>query len=332
MSLVVGAFFGLGLPTFTGYFTANTQTKSRAKLGGLAVLLVVLSYAAIVAIADGSALLVAGGLAALLAINLALLVRFNPQEKIIDSKNDVSYHAVVTNRTFYLYIIPWLMLSLINDLTMQVNVNYFTTLNLSNYILIENILAGVSAVICGFLADSKGRKRLALMGFILLGLGYATLGLFDKDIYGAWFYITVDGVAGGIFLALFLITIWGDIAQERNGEKYYFLGLLPYLLSTLAGATIGNYVTRIISEGTIFSFAAFFLFAATLPLFYAPETLPDKVMKDRDLKSYIENAKKKAQKEEEKNQQNQTKEPENPGASQDDPNYEEAKKLAEKYY
>jgi len=30
---------------------------------------------------------------------------------------------------------------------------------------------------------------------------------------------------------------------------------------------------------------------------YAPETLPDKVMKDSELKSYVENAKKKAQKE-----------------------------------
>ena len=48
--------------------------------------------------------------------------------------------------------------------------------------------------------------------------------------------------------------------------------------------------------GTIFSFASVFLFLAVLPLIYAPETLPEKIMKDRDLKSYIENAKKKAEK------------------------------------
>ena len=41
-------------------------------------------------------------------------------------------------------------------------------------------------------------------------------------------------------------------------------------------------------------------FLAVLPLIYAPETLPEKIMKDRDLKSYIENAKKKAAKETEK--------------------------------
>ncbi len=48
---------------------------------------------------------------------------------------------------------------------------------------------------------------------------------------------------------------------------------------------------------TIFSFASVFLFLAVLPLIYAPETLPEKLMKDRDLKSYVEKAKKKAQKE-----------------------------------
>jgi hypothetical protein len=40
----------------------------------------------------------------------------------------------------------------------------------------------------------------------------------------------------------------------------------------------------------IFSFASVFLFLAVLPLIYAPETLPEKTMKDRDLKSYIEKA------------------------------------------
>ena len=66
---------------------------------------------------------------------------------------------------------------------------------------------------------------------------------------------------------------------------------------------MGTYIFETMGDSgtsTVFSFAAFFLFAATLPLFYAPETLPEKVMKDRDLKSYIENAKKKAAKETEK--------------------------------
>jgi hypothetical protein len=40
------------------------------------------------------------------------------------------------------------------------------------------------------------------------------------------------------------------------------------------------------------SIASFFLFLAVIPLFYAPETLPEKEIKERELKGYIEKAKK----------------------------------------
>ena len=46
------------------------------------------------------------------------------------------------------------------------------------------------------------------------------------------------------------------------------------------------------SAYTAFSLAAFFLFLAVVPLMYAPETLPEKKMKERQLKQYIEKAKK----------------------------------------
>jgi MFS family permease len=54
--------------------------------------------------------------------------------------------------------------------------------------MIENLLAGIVAVISGFFADSVGRKRLTLAGFTLLGLGYAILGLFPMNSLGWWFY------------------------------------------------------------------------------------------------------------------------------------------------
>ena len=86
----------------------------------------------------------------------------------------------------------------------------------------------------------------------------------------------------------------------------------------------------------VFSFASVFLFLAVLPLIYAPETLPEKLMKDRDLKSYVENAKKKAQKETDKvhkkeklhiiQAEGKTQESENSSEIED------AVKLAEKYY
>jgi len=47
-----------------------------------------------------------------------------------------------------------------------------------------------------------------------------------------------------------------------------------------------------VSEYAIFSFAAFFLFLAVIPLMYAPETLPEKLIRQKELRRYVEKAKK----------------------------------------
>ena len=166
------------------------------------------------------------------------------------------------------------------------------------------------------------------------------LGFFNGNSFAAWFYVCADGVAWGAFTTLFLFTLWGDIADGKNSEKYYALGILPYLFSTLAGATMGTYLSQtLLSEGTVFSFAAFFLFAATLPLFYAPETLSDRILRNSDLNSYVNKALKKVKKETVKKQEN----PSNVEEFQENklteeesedlsPEDIEARKLAEKYY
>ena len=73
-----------------------------------------------------------------------------------------------------------------------------------SFMMTENILAGIFAVVGGFVADYIGRRRLVLAGFVLLGVGYASLGLFSENIVGWWFYTITDGVAWGIFYTIFL--------------------------------------------------------------------------------------------------------------------------------
>ncbi|PVX24936.1 MAG: hypothetical protein CW716_09090, partial [Candidatus Bathyarchaeum sp.] len=46
------------------------------------------------------------------------------------------------------------------------------------------------------------------------------------------------------------------------------------------------------SVATAFSLAAFFLFVAVMPLVFAPETLPEKKMELRRLRSFAEEAQK----------------------------------------
>ena len=75
---------------------------------------------------------------------------------------------------------------------------------------------------------------------------------------------------------------------------YYLLGGLPYLLASYLSELMKPAVDsfKVIQTSTAFSLASFFLFLAMLPLMYAPETLSEKRMKEMELKSYLEKAKK----------------------------------------
>ena len=87
------------------------------------------------------------------------------------------------------------------------------------------------------------------------------------------------------------MVIWGELAGNRVKEKYYFIGVLAFPLSSYVEVVVTPYI-GLIPASASFSLASFFLFLAVLPLMYAPETLPEKKIQIRRLKGYIEQAKK----------------------------------------
>jgi MFS family permease len=240
-----------------------------------------------------------------------------------------------------LYFVSWAMFSLVNYLTIPIQDKIFSQgefLFLTT--VFENVVIAVFAVLSGFLADIFGRKRLAIIGFIMVGMGYASLSLFQAQ--AAYFYFFADGVAWGIFYVIFLITIWGDIARYQHSEKFYFLGALPFVFSSFMRYLFEPYISSI-NSSLIFSYASIFLFLAVLPLVYAPETLPEVVIQNHDLNSYVKKAKAKAEREMGKSplieatdlQQDQESEQDptlEPAVNDDSSEYEKAKQLAEKYY
>ncbi len=326
LAISLGVYFGLGMPICMGYYSAATETGNRARLSGMIILSIGIGFFLLKSIGGADAVRISLGLLTWRSLGLAFLVFLKPKEKPIDQKSRLSYRAIISNKPFLLYFVPWLMFSLVNDLAFPANQNLFPETFISFSTMLENLLAGIVAVIGGFFADSIGRKRLTLTGFALLGLGYAILGLVPNYSLGWWFYITVDGIAWGIFSTIFLVTVWGDLAQGQNSEKYYVLGSLPYLLSNFTRISVVSYGAAAVSDMVaVFSFAAFFLFLAVLPLVYAPETLPEKTMKKLELRKYVE----KAQKEAEKAQRENGNDVVEIEANQE---FEEKLKEAEKYY
>jgi len=285
-----GIYFGLGMPVSLAYFASVTKETNRSRLGGVTFLAIFTGVLFLGALGITDIALNAAVLAVCKAVGLIICCAVKPVEESAFQTDKVSYGQIFKNRTFVLYFVPWIMFSIANYLALPI-VSQISGPSLFEYsMLIENVLAGVFAVISGFFGDYVGRKRLVVAGFILLGFGYASLGLFPQNIAGWWFYTAVDGIAWGIFYTIFLMTIWGDIAGGRNSEKYYAIGYLPFLLSIFTQLSLGTTLSSTVNTLAIFSFTSLFLFLAVLPLAYAPETLPLQMFKNRELKKYIEKA------------------------------------------
>jgi hypothetical protein len=247
-----------------------------------------------------------------------------------------SYFELIRKREILLYLFPWIMFSLINFAEAPILENVFGAETFAFIQLAEFAIIGIFAVVGGIVADISGRKRVVIAGFIMLGIEYAVMSLFSYSPVALYLYLTFDGITWGLLVSVFFTTVWGDLGENQVKEKYYTLGGLPYLLSSFLSILIEPYA-KDIPTGTAFSLASFFLFMAVIPLMYATETLPEKAMKDRELKSYVEKAQKLVQKEAGKNNKQDMEETkkENEEANeetQENPEDEEARKLAEKYY
>jgi len=290
-SFMLGVSFGLGMPVCMGYYADHTNTLSRARLGGLIVFLIGVGAFLLSVILPGTLIRETVVLTIWRGLGLISLFIIKPFDKFSNKIQRVSYVHILGQRSFLLYLIPWIMFCLVNYLTIPVTIRLFGEDVIRFSMVIENALIGAFAIIGGFLSDSIGRKRVIIMGFVMLGLGYAILGVYP-GMPSWYFYTVIDGIAWGIFFTLFIITIWGDLAYGMPSKKYYAIGGLPYLLSNFLRLMVGSWIAETVSAYTVFSFASFFLFLAVIPLMYAPETLPEKEIRRRELRKYVEKAKK----------------------------------------
>lgn len=293
-SLMLGIYFGLGLPTTLGYFSSSISIENRGKASGITYLLVGLfSVIGVIILSDLTTGFII--LAFIRLLGLALFHVLREKAEIIQETTRVTYRKIISNKTFLMYFIPWCIFSLVNYMTIPIIETSFDADTVFVAPLIETVVVAIVAVISGFLADILGRKRLTVLGFIMLGIGFAPLGLNPESIAALYIYTIADGIAWGIFNVMFILTIWGDLARNGNSAKFYALGAMPYIFAVFMRNLLGQFLADQVSQGAIFSFASIFLFLAILPLLYAPETLPENVMERRDLNSYVQKAMKKAQ-------------------------------------
>lgn len=326
IGFLLGVSLGFGMPSCMSQYTDSIPVESRGRISGITLFASGIGIAAFSITSSTDLLLLGILLAVFRASSLIILLLTKSSGKTESKKKVSSYRSIVSQKPFILYFVPWLIFSLINYLVAPATPNIGSE-DTGNIAFIQTAFMGLFAVIGGFFLDSVGRKRIAVLGFTLLGLGTAVFGISSTSLPILYFNAVIDGIAWGFLLVLFILTIWGDLSQDSTSEKYYAIGVAPFFVSKFLELTIGNsIVTNLNNPSALFSFGAFFLFLAVLPLVYAPETLSEKAMKDRNLKSYTEKALKQAQKEAGKSKKKDS------DKAEETPEDEEARKLAEKYY
>ncbi|MGE5574774.1 MAG: hypothetical protein ACM3UL_01440, partial [Ignavibacteria bacterium] len=184
ISLVFGLYFGIGMPATMGYHSGLIGIGGRAKIGGITFFIIGATFAFTGFIDIDSILILSIILAAVRIVGLAVfhIAQSNEtQERPPKEQERAKYRRIIPNKSFILYFVPWLMIALVNFLTVpiqeQVYPAYPSPGNFNQLTALENVVIAIAAVFSGFIADKMGRKRLSIVGFVMLGIGYAVIGL-----------------------------------------------------------------------------------------------------------------------------------------------------------
>ena len=284
-----GFSFGIGFPSCLALIPTLTRVEERGRVGGV---IFFLTYALLplFILTIGDLDISSSSLPLAVWRGLGLLLFFLKVDFGAPPK-PVSYSSFVPGRRFLLYFIPWLIFCLINYLEQPILEQSLGTDFLETLLIVQFLVGSLVCLISGWIMDFKGRKWTILIGFVALGLGYAALSLSPSLSVAQGFLIVVDSIAWGIFTVAFSFVIWGDIANNRRAEKFYGLGIAPYILA-IGLAIFATPSLEVLDLGKALPLASFFLFLAVIPIFFAPETLPEKVLKEREIKKYVEEAKK----------------------------------------
>lgn len=296
VSFLLGLSLGLGFPSCLAYFADRVDNTLRGTVGGVTYFLTSMGMFAIgfmTTMSDFPTSVLILAIWRSVGLIAFLLMKGNDERP---ETTNAPAEIVFKRRALILYLIPWAMFCLINfleipffDMPLQ---QYFLRTNLRYLISIGEFgIGGFSALIAGRLSDRIGRKRMIVSAYVMIGIGYAVLGFSYSNIIALYLYVLLDGVAWGVFALMFYLIIWGDLATGRSRQRYYLIGTLPFLVSSFVSVLAAPY-SAAVSLSTAFSLASFFLFLAILPLIYAPETLPERQMKERELKDYVEKARK----------------------------------------
>jgi len=283
-SILGGVAAGLCIPDVVCHLFEITNFENRGAVSGLfifSIYVIIFFSSTIISSVNDLAIFIL----ILKSISMLLASKRRFQKVKIEEPAFVKHPL----RVPLLYMFVWFIFLLVDVIVTNMALQKLTQSEIF-VIQLESVLLGLTAmVIGGALADNIGRRKLIIFAYLYLGIEYSFVSLSSGELIR---YTFIDGIAWGILSALFLLVIWGDIGSIRARPIYaasaLTIGIASIYFKNLVPALGLNYdLTQAFPLTSIFLFLS-----VVITAFILPETLPEKIMKSRELRDYIETAKK----------------------------------------
>jgi hypothetical protein len=288
---IMTAQFSLVLLGLFAWFWRNTEPEERGRVAGFVGFVTLPSYFFTAEILLTNLDLVFVTIfGAILSLAVAITLRFAPMRNLAIQKSDANY---LKKRTVLLYVIPWLLFSLVNaTLASSISKNISAMVAPSFYLFLvasQVIGATLGALIGGFVADIFGRRPSLMLSLTLYGISSALIGLFQNNIFLLFSY-AANGLSWGILFILYVFVVWGDLATEKTVGKMYSIGLAIYYSALGIGLLISPFSATPLISITLAS--CLLLFFLNVPVILADELLSSETRERMRLKVHMSKVKK----------------------------------------
>ena len=262
-------FFSVGLLIFFNYFQQITILTERARVVEI-IAITALPFVFILGLLppDRTIILCVTALIILLSAGFFLFNLFRTKVLV---KQEEEIQRFFEKKVIFLYLLPWVIFSIINATLAKNNSAYFFGQTSASFhvILIVSQIVGVNfgAIIAGFVSDFFGRRIALALALTFYGTSSALGAVFTNPLLLSSIYL-VDGISWGILFVMYIFIIWSDFANINNWAKMYSLGSVIYLLSSaIACITPESFLS--ISDSSLLTCLLAFL--SILPIFIVPE-------------------------------------------------------------
>jgi predicted MFS family arabinose efflux permease len=290
----IAIFFGIGQLAFLTYFWKLTVPDERGRVAGLSglfsLLLYVIMFATVAPILDFQSAIVLGIAFSLAPLGILLL---KPEKAVLTRKKDeTGYYP--EKRTILLYLIPWVLFSLINA-TFARNISFNISLQVpSSLYLFLIVLQGIGtifgALIGGVTADFFGRRVSLAFSLTLYGVSSALAGIANSYALLYFVYIA-NGLSWGILSMMYGLVIWGDLSNKENCAKMYSIGFIIFYVTQGIGFLPLKQIFAIpLVVSSLLS--CLLIFLSNIPIFLAPELLPSDFREKIKIKLHMDSVKK----------------------------------------